>query len=62
MIKLISVNQMFEIAEDEAIAQANSPEELAKEAKRSEERLARLAARPDVEEVEEADEDDEDEE
>jgi len=61
-MKLISVNEMFEIAEAEAIAQANSPEELAKETKRSEERLARLAARPDVEEVEGADEDDEDEE
>jgi len=60
-MKLMSINEMFEIAESEAIAQANSPEELAKEAKRSEERLARLAARPDVEEIEEIEEEDEEE-
>lgn len=59
-MKILSINEMFEIAESEALAEANSPQELAKEVERSVERLARLAARPDdVEEVEPVEEDEE---
>ena len=61
-MKLMSVNEMFEVTEAEMLAEANSPQELAKEVKRSAERLERLAARFDLEEVEEVEEEEEDDE